>query len=49
MRKKRKPRGRIAPRNYLVPEMRLRRKGGAMLDRKKEARRRACRGRVPIE
>jgi hypothetical protein len=37
------------PRNFLVPIMRLSRKTGAHLDRKKEARRRACRGRLVFD
>ncbi|MDQ7781710.1 MAG: hypothetical protein RDU20_02445 [Desulfomonilaceae bacterium] len=33
----------VKPRNPLVPAMRLSRKPGAFVDRKKEARRKACR------
>jgi hypothetical protein len=39
----------LKPRTFLVPIMNLSRKSGAQLDRKKEARRRACRSRLVFE
>jgi hypothetical protein len=46
MKRKRRRRG---PRNPLVPLMRLHRKPGAFRDRRKEARRRACRVKIEEE